>query len=60
MIFSARASGLRSIARWVLAFGGEAEVLEPEELREYVREELRKAAEAYGVPEGRDLVEGRG
>lgn len=47
VLFSARASGLRSIARWIMSFGGEAEVLAPEELRQYIGEELRKAARVY-------------
>lgn len=47
VLFSARASGLRSIARWVLSFGGEAEVLAPEELRQYVIHELKKAMGGY-------------
>ena len=60
VLFTARASGLRSIARWVLSVGGEAEVLEPKELREYVREELRKAVEAYGAPNSQGPIVGRG
>jgi predicted DNA-binding transcriptional regulator YafY len=47
VIFTARACGLRPVCRWVLSFGGEAEVLEPEELREMVVEELQKAIKKY-------------
>lgn len=48
VIFTAKACGLRSVTRWVLAFGAEAEVLEPEELRSMVAEELRRGAGRYG------------
>ncbi len=34
--------------RWVLQFGACAQVLEPESLRARVREDLRRALEAYG------------
>ena len=36
------------VKRWVLAYGPECEVLEPAELREEVRQKLRKAASQYG------------
>ena len=48
VIFTATAGGLRSVARWVLGFGAEAEVLAPAELREMVAGELRRGAERYG------------
>ena len=38
-----RAGGFYEIRSWVLSFGAAAEVLEPEELREAVREEMRAA-----------------
>jgi predicted DNA-binding transcriptional regulator YafY len=47
VIFTARACGLRPVCRWVLSFGGEAEVLEPEGLRMMVAEELQKAIKKY-------------
>ncbi|HRQ89228.1 MAG TPA: WYL domain-containing transcriptional regulator [Bacteroidia bacterium] len=43
-------SALEDIARWVLGFGGQAEALEPPELRERVAAELRRAVARY--PEG--------
>ena len=47
VIFSAKACGLKSVARWVLTFGDEAEVLEPEELRELVLKQLQEALQKY-------------
>jgi predicted DNA-binding transcriptional regulator YafY len=47
VLFAAKARGLRSVARWVLSFGGEAEVLEPAELREMVAEAFRAGAGRY-------------
>jgi predicted DNA-binding transcriptional regulator YafY len=48
VILTAKACGLKSVTRWVLQFGGEAEVIEPVELREMVAGEIRKAWERYG------------
>lgn len=44
-----RVRGLTDIVQWVLSFGGECEVLEPEVLRERVREEVRRMAQLYAV-----------
>jgi len=44
---SMRLSALEDIARWVLGFGSQAEVLEPKELLEKVADELWKAASQY-------------
>lgn len=49
VVMSVRVSGRGEIARWVLGFGGRAEVLEPPELRELVAEMARGAAERYGA-----------
>jgi predicted DNA-binding transcriptional regulator YafY len=51
LILTAKACGLKSVTRWVLQFGGEAEVLEPVELREMVAGEARKMCERYGKGE---------
>ena len=40
--------GLIDVARWVLSFGGECEVLGPDVLREKVREEVGKMGAVYG------------
>ena len=37
-----RVAGLDEILQWVLSLGPEAEVVEPEELRDKIRESLRK------------------
>ena len=47
VILSFQAAGQAEIARWVLAYGGEAEVLEPEELRAEVAAQVKKMAEIY-------------
>ncbi len=39
---------LEWLARWVLSFGGEAEAVAPERLRELVKEEAEKVARFYG------------
>lgn len=41
-------SGLDAIKRWVMRYGKEAEVLEPQKLRDMVRNEVREMGEAYG------------
>lgn len=41
-------SALEDIARWIMGFGSQAEVLAPPELREMVAGELKRAAEQYG------------
>ena len=43
VVLRLRAGGFYEIKSWVLSFGAAAEVLEPEELRETVREEMRAA-----------------
>lgn len=47
IIFLARASGLRSVIRWILSFGDEAEVIEPPELRKMVAKEMLVGARRY-------------
>ena len=43
---------LYETSRWVLSWGGDAEVLGPEELRTAVKEELRRAAKQYRKAKG--------
>ena len=41
--------GLTDVARWVLSFGGECEVVEPAVLRDRVAAEVKRMREVYGV-----------
>lgn len=47
IILEMTTSGLWEIARWVLSWGGDAEVLAPDELREMVAEEVGRMAGVY-------------
>lgn len=42
-------AGLREVRIWILGWGADVEVLGPQELREGVADELRRAAAAYGA-----------
>jgi predicted DNA-binding transcriptional regulator YafY len=42
-----KVSALDAVKRWVMRYGKEAEVVEPEELRNMIREEVRKMNELY-------------
>lgn len=48
LVLAFRASGLGAVKRWVLGFGRHAAVLEPEELRRAVKEEVEMTAGVYG------------
>lgn len=47
IIFTAKACGMRSVMRWVLTFGAEAEVIEPPELRTMIKGELKEGVKRY-------------
>lgn len=47
IIFSARVSGLIEIKRWILGYGSQAEVLEPQSLREEIVSESEKILSRY-------------
>ena len=47
LVFSRRVAGFEEIIPWVLSFGGEAEVLNPQELREAVVGHLKKMQSVY-------------
>ncbi|NLY75056.1 MAG: WYL domain-containing protein [Firmicutes bacterium] len=51
IIFTAKACGLKAITRWLLSFGGEAEVLEPEELKASVRRQAMSILERFNSDE---------
>jgi predicted DNA-binding transcriptional regulator YafY len=46
---SFRVAGLDEIKRWVLSFGPEAVVLEPEKLKEMVRKDLSRNLDQYST-----------
>ncbi|OGP63888.1 MAG: hypothetical protein A3K22_03240 [Deltaproteobacteria bacterium RBG_16_42_7] len=53
VILEMKTSGCDDVKRWVLSFGAEAEVLEPEKLRRDVMNELKTASRKYnGVLKG--------
>ncbi|NTV06820.1 MAG: WYL domain-containing protein, partial [Chlorobiaceae bacterium] len=39
---------LDAVKRWIMHYGAQAEVLEPKELRDMVRLEVREMGEVYG------------
>lgn len=47
IIIRMRIGGLGEVKRWVLSFGRHAEVLEPESLREEIKQELEACMECY-------------
>lgn len=47
VVFCAKACGLKAVTRWILSFGNDAEVLEPLELRDKVREGFLAGAKRY-------------
>ena len=50
-------AGLEEIKRWVLSFGPEAVVLEPEKLKEMVRKDLSKNLAQYSkIPHSMNLL----
>ena len=50
VVVEAQVAGLIEVTRWVLAWGGAAEALEPRELREATRTELARALQKYDGP----------
>jgi len=50
VVIEARVAGIVEASRWVLSWGGAAEALEPEALRERTRSELAKALGHYEGP----------
>ena len=52
LLFEVTVKGTREITRWILGYGAEVKVLEPEPLREAVAEEIEKMANVY---QGREI-----
>lgn len=46
-------AGLAEVERWLLAYGGDATALAPEELVRRVRAEVQRAGDSYGAPPSR-------
>lgn len=46
--YTATVAGLEEIARWLLSFGAEAEVIEPPELRNWFIQETEELQQIYG------------
>jgi predicted DNA-binding transcriptional regulator YafY len=51
-----RVAGLDEIKRWILSFGPECQVLEPEKLKDMVRKELLKTLAQYQTSRGFNLL----
>lgn len=47
IVFKARINELKEIKKWILGFGSQAEILEPIELRNEIKEEMGKIVEKY-------------
>ena len=48
LVWRARVSGVLEVRSWILGWGGDAEVLEPAELRDWVAAQHAAAAQRYG------------
>ena len=48
LTWTAQVAGVAEIRSWILGWGGAAEVMEPAELRSWIRDELDSAAARYG------------
>jgi len=49
IILTLETSGSYDVKRWVMSFGSDAELLEPEDLREEICNEAKKMAQAYSL-----------
>jgi predicted DNA-binding transcriptional regulator YafY len=52
VVLTLRVNHLLEVKRWVLSYGAACQVLEPEELRRQVREELQPTLQQYDRPTG--------
>jgi proteasome accessory factor B len=51
LVFRAQVSGLNEILWWILSYGDQAEVLQPERLRRLVAKRAENMARMYGKPD---------
>lgn len=56
IIFEATVAGIEEIAIWVMGYGKDAEVLEPAEMRAYVREHVMGMAQIYSDADEEDTT----
>lgn len=56
IIFEAKTTGIEDIKNWVLGMGADAEVIEPEELKNSVIEEINRIKTLYEVKLGSDGI----
>ena len=48
IILKMETSGRNELKKWVLGYGAEAELLQPEDLRKEIKEEIEKLCSVYG------------
>jgi predicted DNA-binding transcriptional regulator YafY len=51
-----RVAGLDEIRRWILSFGPECQVLEPERLRRLIQQDLQRNLAQYSKPSSFNLM----
>lgn len=51
VLLEAKVAGIKEIAIWIMGYGRDAEVLEPEELREYIIDHIVGSIKNYGLAE---------
>lgn len=57
IVLEAEVAGIKEIAIWIMGYGRDAEVLEPEELREYIIDHIMGSIRNYGLNEENILSE---
>lgn len=49
LLVTMRVSGMPEVARWLLSYGSDVEVLEPDELKQILRDHVKKLAQIYDI-----------